>query len=525
MMRQLHRAGVASAPYAVAGFPDYDSPPIGPAPPSFWRAAWGFAAACAALAAAIALVPRRFRAPMACLVLMGFCWALAARGSAYAGPHSLEGMFFVGLPLALWVGALVGARRLLGERLGGALAIGAAALAASAFALSAFQAAQIRIDEYAAKYAKEIAADMDAIRKAAAEKDVVLSSAAWRITSYYDFSIAPVVYYLAGSYVYEGAALNFQGGEATWARAWRNLRRGTKADSRGEKAEYAVMRRRDERLSLTPGNRHLFLYKRSDLAELHRAERRRLEASEPDARSEFDVYLENGALRYLKSPCAPGDADAIFFAHFYPPDAAYLSGEGGPAGFEGVNFPFDGAGASGVYFDGACMTTANIPYRPMAAIRTGQYISDRPGASNRGAETWEAAIFPPPSAETAAAYESAYQAVADGGEPAAQSGFDIYLDADSGTISYLKQPCSEEDARGRFFLSVHPADAADLPAERRGIGHESLNFDFVPPHGVVFNGKCMATRQLPDYEIANIETGQDAPGGGRLWTAEIAVGD
>ena len=526
LMRQFQRAGVASAPYAVAGFPDYDSPPLGPSPPSPARAAWGVAAASAALAAALALFPRRFRLPMACLVLMPFCWGLAARGLTYTGLHSYEGMFFVGLPLALWSGALIGARRPLGARLGGALAIGAAALAAPVFALSALQAAQIRIDEHAAKYAKELAADMDAIREAATEKDVVLSPAARHITAYYGASIAPAIYYLAGSHVYEGAGLNLQGGEATWERAWRKLWGGRKRDSRGEKAEYAVVRHRDERLSLTPGNRHLFLYKRSDLAELLRAERRRLEASEPAAASVFDVYLENGALRYLKSPCAPGDADAIFFAHFFPPAFAYPRGEGGaPAGFEGVNFPFAGDNNSGVYFDGACMMTVNIPYRPMAAIRTGQYISDRAGVSNRGAETWEAAIFPPPSAETVAMYESAYRIAADG-EPAAQSGgFDLYLDADGGAISYLKQPCSEEDARGRFFLSVHPARAADLPAERRDIGHESLNFDFVPPHGAVFNGKCMATRQLPDYEIAKIETGQDAPGGGRLWDAEIAVGD
>ena len=254
---------------------------------------------------------------------------------------------------------------------------------------------------------------------------------------------------------------------------------------------------------------------------MYRAERRRLEASEPAARSEFDVYLEEGALRYLKSPCAPADADAPFFVRFSPPDPAYLRGEGDPIGSYGVDFPLvvadNNHDSSGVHFDGACMTTVNIPYRPVAAIQTGQYARE-------DGRLWEAAIFPPPSAETAAQYESAYQAVA-GGEPAARSGFDLYLHADGGAISYLKQPCSEEDARGRFYLSVHPANAADLPENRRELGHDSLNFDFVPPHGSVFNGKCMATRQLPDYEIAKIETGQDAPGAGRLWDAEIAVGD
>ena len=483
-MRQFHRAGVASAPYAAAGFPDYDSPPMGPSPPSSAWAAWGLAAAVVALAS-LALVPRRFRLPMASLVLMGFCWALAARGSAYSGLHSLEGMFFVGLPLALWVGALIGARRLLGARLGGAAAIGIAALAAPALALSALSAAQVRLDADAAKRAKETMADMSAIREIVSEKSFAVSPDAMRMVDDYGRFQRVMNYYLAGSY----------------------FRWGASAD-----ADYAVVRHRDESLSLTPGNRHLFLYERADLAEALRAEMRRLESSEPDVRSEFDVYLEEGALRYLKSPCAPEDADAPFFAHFFPPDAAYPRGEGGPAGFaDGANFPFTAVN------DDGCLATVSVPSYPIAAIRTGQYISG-------GERLWEVSVFPPPSAQTLADYEKAYQAIADG-EPAAQSGFDLYLDADGDALTYLKRPCSQDDVRGRFFLSVRPADAADLPAERRALGHESLNFDFVPPHGVVFNGKCMATIQLPDYEIAKVETGQDSPDAGRLWDAKIAVGE
>ena len=522
LARQAHRAGVASAPYAMSGFPEYDSPPLERSPASFGWAAWGAAASVAALAAA-ALFPRRFRVPIAALALMGLCWALAARGNAFYGPHSYEGMFYVGLPLALWSGALVGARRLLGANVGGALAIGIAALAAPIFALSAFHAAQASSDEYAAKRSKEVMADMDAIREVAAGKSVVLSFAAWHAASLNQgLSRLHVEYYLSGSHVWEGAEPVLRGDEAGWARASRNTRGGERSAPRAEDAEYAIIRYRDESLSLTPGNRYLFLYESGDLAEVYRAALRRLEASEPDARSVFDVHLENGALRYLKSQCAPEDADAFFFAHFFPTDPAYLRGEGDPTAFEGVNFPlvvtnYD-YNNSGGYLDGACMTTANIPRYPIAAIRTGQYVM------REGERLWDVVIFPPPSAETLAAYESAYQTIADG-EPAAQSGFDLYLDADSDTLAYLKRPCSEEDARGRFFLSVHPANAADLPEHRRELGHESLNFDFEPPRAVIFNGKCMATIQLPDYEIAKIETGQDAPGGGRLWSAEIAVGE
>ena len=523
LRRQSRRAGVASAPYAVAGFADYDSPPL--PPPSFWWTAWGVAASVAALAAALA-APRRFRLPMASLALMGFCWALAARGNSSSELHPNEGLFYIGAPLALWSGALIGARRLLGARLGGALAIGIAALAASAFALSALHAARIRSDERdETKWTRAVMADMDAIREIAAGKSVLITSDAWRTVDQYPDSGEVAEYYLAGSYIWEGAELDLRGADAAWTRVWRYIERRLKTDSRGADADYAVIRYRDESLSLTPGNRYLFLYKSADLPELYRSERRRLESSEPDASSEFDVYLENRALRYLKSPCAPEDADARFFAHFFPPDPAYLRGEGAPIGFDGVNFEFarvvnEVAGNHGVYFDDACMMTANIPYRSIAAIHTGQYTVG-------GERLWDAAIFPPPSAETLALYESAYRAVADGGEPAARYRFDLHLNRLNGnkTISYLKEPCSEEDARGRFFLSVHPADVADLPAERRELGHESRNFDFVPPHGAVFNGKCMATRQLPDYDIDRIETGQNAPGGERLWDASVEVGD
>ena len=521
LRRQLHRAGVASAPYAVDVFAggEPDSPPLDMSTTTFWWAVWGGAAAVAALAAALA-VPRRFRLPMGCVALMGFVWALAARGNVSWTPHAYEGLFHFGLPLALWSGALIGARRLLGARPDGSLAIGTAALAAAVFALSAFHAAQARWDEYAARYSKEVMSDIRAIREAVSEKSVVLSSPAWHAAAgYYASSRFPAEYLFSGSYAWRGAELDLRGGGASWTSVWRNTHTVRRLERRGADAEYAIARYRDGRLSLTPGNRHLFLYESGDLAELYESERRRLAASEPDARSEFDVYLEEGALRYLKSPCAPEDADAPFFAHFFPPDPAYLRGDGDPIGFEGVNFRFAAASdyfdRSGVYFDDACMTTANIPpYRPIAAIHTGQYITG-------GGRLWDAAVFPPPSADTLAAYESAYQAVADRGEPVARSGFDLHLDMDGGTLSYLKQPCSQDDVRGRFWLSVHPANPADLPENRRELGHESLNFDFVPPHGVVFNGKCMATRQLPDYAIDRIETGQDAPDAGRLWSTTV----
>ena len=83
----------------------------------------------------------------------------------------------------------------------------------------------------------------------------------------------------------------------------------------------------------------------------------------------------------------------------------------------------------------------------------------------------------------------------------------------------------EPRADDAFFLSVHPADSNDPPAERREIGHETLNFDFAPPGAAVFGEKRMASRQLPGCDIARSETVRRAPGGERMRDAELAVGD
>ena len=100
--------------------------------------------------------------------------------------------------------------------------------------------------------------------------------------------------------------------------------------------------------------------------------------------------------------------------------------------------------------------------------------------------------------------------------------FDVYQDG--GALVYVKAPCAADDARGRFWLSIFPADEADLSQSARddGRSHNSLNFDF-HSYGAIFDGKCVIPRPLPDYLIAAIETGQWVPGGARLWTANFEM--
>ena len=495
LSRQFYRVGVASIPYALARAVGYDFPtpeplrdmPLAPT-------VLGIAATVAALGA-LALA-RRYRILLATAVLFGFCWAIPMRHNTFYHEHLHEGLPFAALALALFAAALAGARRLPRARLGGGGATtAAAAIAAIVFALSVFHAGRIERDAAEAEREKTLMADFTAIREIARGNRVRVIAdpklALWDGYSRWEWDYA-TRYYLSGGY------LGFQA----------NCLRSRDVD-------FAVALHRYEGLeTLTPENRLAFLYAAPEPPELCRAERRRLESSEPAARSVFDVYLQDGAVSYLKAPCERRDYAAPFFAYLYPADPNDLPPERRLDGFRPARETIRLA-ESGAAFDGACLMTLRLPDYPVAAIQTGQYT---PGVGR----AWDVEIVPPPSAEALAIYESAYQAIASG-EPAARAAFDLYLDGDA--LSYLKEPCAESDARGRFFLSVHPADVGDLPAERRGDGHDSLNFAFAPPAGVFFGGKCMATRPLPDYDIAKIETGQWIPGGERLWEAEIAVGD
>ena len=127
-------------------------------------------------------------------------------------------------------------------------------------------------------------------------------------------------------------------------------------------------------------------------------------------------------------------------------------------------------------------------------------------------------------AETESAHRAARSAARASAPNASAGGFNLYIK--EGTLTYVNPQCAESDARERFFLSVFPKNRADLPQAARDAGqeHQSLNFDF-QRHGATLDGVCVIIRNLPNYPITRIETGQWIPGEGVLWDARIEVGD
>lgn len=479
--RQLVRLGGASLPYALTGWGRDIGLFAFPETHRYAGAAVAFGGLAALACGAALAFARRYRTELASLALAGVCWALFMRLSVSFHQHYFEAVFYIGASLATFSVALGYARKRWGTRAVAAAAI----LAAAVFIISAYQIGKLHREPGQAEFHKAMMADFNAIREIARGGTVSIdrSLLMGTLRSEAPFRLHWAFYYLSGIPTIHGGG---------------NLESASPTERR---ADFAVSRYAGAGLdSLTPNNRLAFLYSASD-AELHEAQYANLASREPIARSGFDLHLRDGMLSYLKAPCSWDDADRPFFLTAHPADAADLSPKR-----EFDEFVF-GFGHGGKRFGGKCMINAPLPTYPIASIRTGQLIVGE-------GKAWESEFFDP-------AYIDALYSAALASDPAARSVFDVYLDGK--TLTYLKAPCGERDKRARFLLSVHPANPKDLPENRREIGHDSLNFDFAR-FGVTLDGKCLAVRQLPDYDISKIETGQWIPGGERLWMAEIAVG-
>lgn len=91
----------------------------------------------------------------------------------------------------------------------------------------------------------------------------------------------------------------------------------------------------------------------------------------PAAQSNFNVYIYDNALYYVKNNCARPDTESRFYLHFIPADVNDLPAYRQKHGFDNRSFSFSWRGG---YFDGKCITQAPLPPYPIARIRTGQYI-------------------------------------------------------------------------------------------------------------------------------------------------------
>lgn len=224
-------------------------------------------------------------------------------------------------------------------------------------------------------------------------------------------------------------------------------------------------------------------------------------AGEPIIRSDFDVYLDAGILSYIKEPCDVTDTEAHFFLDIIRgddndlldiifPDENDLPDHRRQDHYDSTSFQF---GKKGVRFDEKCIAQVQLPAYEIISIKTGQRAQNRSVA-------WEATYDFSIDGRLATLFGTIAR-----NRPAIDSVFDVYRRKDK--LVYLKGPCTPDDTEEGFYLHLIPVDEDDLPANRKQYGFD--NYDFVfQQYGMHFDGKCMASVPLPQYEIARIRTGQ-----------------
>ena len=131
--------------------------------------------------------------------------------------------------------------------------------------------------------------------------------------------------------------------------------------------------------------------------------------------------------------------------------------------------------------------------------------------------------LPPVRVETMSADDYVARQVGDS-PPIIRSDWDVYLVEDS--LVYVKNQCSPQDAEPMFFLHLDPVDVNNLPSRSKQHGYDNLDFNF-RDHGHSIKGEvCVAIRELPEYAISAIRTGQSErvkDGFHSLWEGSFEV--
>ena len=251
-------------------------------------------------------------------------------------------------------------------------------------------------------------------------------------------------------------------------------------------------------------HRSLMPYRQADFARWYQAAL--ADATGPLARENFHIYTRQNAILFGKQHCSEQDFAARLILHIFPSDPANLPVARRQRGFENLDFHFD---RRGVRLDGNCLASIDLPDYPIATIRAGQKTPD-------GNTLWQTNLPFAPTPDGAPASFDLQQFLAQPGDLAAQSDFDIYLR--DNLIIYHKSDCSVEHTEPRFLLHIIPAPR--VTASRGENVFANLDFNFAD-NGAWSPRGCIALAQLPAYPIDRIRAGQHTDGN-VLWRVEFA---
>ena len=335
--RQFYRIGAMALPYAFS--------------PSFIErretlpqlfVILGIAASGASLIGLLFI--RHHKILLASLAMSGFCWALIMRHNTALPWHSYEAIFYIGVTLTLFLLVLLCLRRLAGDRLIIALSV----VALVVFVVSGLRMAQLINTSQTSVSRESTIADFEAIRDVTSKGNVI-----WAKTIPSQ-AVSHAFYYLAGRTVISGDFASF-----------------------ARPSDFIVTSEYLEgTASLTPRNRMIFLYTWDDQQRHINGIIR--QAGEPIIRSDFDVYLNDNRLMYVKEACRMSDITAAFFLALYPVDENDFPAERRQYGFDNLDFGFY---ENSIWLSSKrCAAVVQLPDYDIASIYTGQYIQRADGS-------------------------------------------------------------------------------------------------------------------------------------------------
>ena len=346
--RQFYRIGMMSLPYAFS--PSFVEQRFDALPRIF--VILGIAVSAVSLIGLRSV--GRHKILLASLALSGFCWALPMRHNVAYPWHSHEVIFYIGVTLTFFSLALLYLRSLSSERLVAALSVAALLV----FAFSALRMSQLNGSNQPPEFHEAAISDIELIRNMTDAGDVIRTSDMPEIFQ----QLTIFNYYLSGRIMMHG---------------YEAVRRARPPDFI-IRAEYI-----DGLASLTPQNRVLFLYEwvayRKHIDEMIE------QAGAPIIRSDFDVYLNDNTLMYVKDACSNHTAasNVPFFLAVYPRDEGSLPADRIEHGFDNLDFHFQ---YRGIRFRERCIVMTRLPDYDIARIYTGQYIQQPDGSTQH---TWE----------------------------------------------------------------------------------------------------------------------------------------
>ena len=107
------------------------------------------------------------------------------------------------------------------------------------------------------------------------------------------------------------------------------------------------------------------------------------------------------------------------------------------------------------------------------------------------------------------------------GAAVARPEFQVYRRRSANVLEYAKANCGPGHTEAQFFLHITPVSVADLPEPRQEYGFANQDFRFRQSGGILYNDQCSIYRQLPDYPIAHLRTGQ-YNAAGQIWAVELS---